>query len=1363
MAEIILSAVVGALFNRLSSVQLLNIASKAGIGDKIKIWSKNLSRIRAVLSDAEEKQFTNQYVKIWLDDLQDLAYDLDDIVDELEFEILRRNLTSKFQASTSKSIKFFSNFRVSNFSTRAIMFNFRFGSKIDQISSRLEKISIDKFALDLEEENKIGGIKHNITLTRKRFSTSLVESSSVYGRKEDLDEIIKLLLEDEVNAGQIGVIPILGMGGVGKTTLAQLVFNDEKVLNFFDLKLWACVSDVFDVLGVTKTILMSLTSISCEEEDLNTHQVQLKELLSGKRFLLVLDDVWDHDYEEWDVLRRPFLAGAPGSRIIVTTRSANVAKTMTRVQAHHLKQLGEDHCLTLLARHALERENFEEHLDLKETGEKIVKKCQGLPLAVKALGGLLRTKAHRDQWEDVLNSEMWDLSGSVLPALQLSYHHLPPHLKRCFAYCAVFSKGYEFSGNELIYLWMAVGLLPPSNSRIQAEEFGCEYVDDLLSRSFFHRPSGTGIGWFGMHDLINDLAQLVAGKLCFRLDQKLQVSEGIRHLSYSINRFEKYQRFMDLKEVENFRTFFPLKDRRLGSCYLSNKVLADFLPRLKCLRVLSLRGYDIIELPNSIGELKLLRYLDLSQTLIKQLPEQVCTLYNLQNLSVSGCMNLYMLPTDFGDIINLRNLDNSDTKQLQAMPRGINKLTNLQSMPNFVVNRNSGAKLRELKDLVHLTGQLALLGLQDVMDSRDAEEANLRLKQSVYNLELQWCYPWGGTSNNNEAHEADVLRRLQPHRNLRSLKIVRYGGLKFANWIGDPSFSEVASISLINCTSCTSLPPLGQLPKLKHLKIRGMYQVRSVGIEFYNDDHSSEPPFKSLETLTFEDMPEWKTWSHVSGSEEVGAQFPCLRELTIMKCSKLIRIPLLNLPSLCRLWLEECHAVVLKSLIGLTSMTDLRIFGVTKLTYLPEEFLQLCVALVTLWLGGCPQFVSLWENGVALQSLVSLKEVRIWKCPQLVSLGEEEQGFLGNLEFLLLEDCDNLLKLPSGMSSLTSLRSLTIRRCPKLESLLHTGGLVSLKYLSIVSCEKLVYFPVETNIFPMLRGLTIKDCKAMEYLPNYESDISLLQELEVVNCSSLRWWPVGKSSPALKKIKINCCGNFVPSISSVVGSFTSLIELQISNCDGLKSFPEIGWASTSNLKTLHIQDCKNLVHFCLDKLQSLVSLDYLGIINCPNLISFPEGNLPHNLNKLGIKGCGELLKPLSVWGLHRLTSLEFLFIDVGYSELISLSDKNDNDNQPLLPQTLKLFHIRGFRNLESISKDLQNLTSLVMLIIEDCPKLLSLADENMLSNLSSLEIANCPLLKQRCLPKDKGEYWPMIASIPQVKIDGHSIYELSIG
>ncbi|GLT39652.1 hypothetical protein SLA2020_138320, partial [Shorea laevis] len=593
VADAMLSSLFEHIFDGLfASSEFLNFARQEQVLFQLNKWEKLSPKIKAFLDDAEDKQTVSPAVKLWLSDLKDIVYDAEDVIDEIATEALRRRILGETQmtGTGNKVCRFFPNcFTGLNLSS--VRFSTRMGSKIEDITVRFEGMVEQMNVLNLFERSGEGRLKR--VREGLRSTSSLVDESRVYGREMDKHEIIQRLMNVEI--GEIGVVCVVGMGGVGKTTLAQLVYNDEKVENLFELRVWVCVSEDFDVVRVTKILLQAVTKEGCHSKgDLNSLQLMLREELSGKKFLIVLDDVWNENYERWDVLRRPFRAGAAGSKVLVTTRSERVASIMTTCGVHHLQALSDDACLSLFARHALGASNFDGHPILRGIGEEIVKKCKGLPLAAKTLGGLLRGKVNYDEWGDMLRSNIWDIpkeKGGIIPALKLSYHHLPSHLKRCFAYCAIFPKDYEFDKNELVLLWMAEGLIQEAKGEKQVWDLGLAYFHDLLSRSFFQR-SNSNKTLFVMHDLINDLAQSVAGDICFHFEDnlrdKLHASiEKLRHLSFTRRQYDIFRRFEAFDPAKSLRTFIalPIDTSSSTACfYLSKDVLQELVAELRYLR-----------------------------------------------------------------------------------------------------------------------------------------------------------------------------------------------------------------------------------------------------------------------------------------------------------------------------------------------------------------------------------------------------------------------------------------------------------------------------------------------------------------------------------------------------------------------------------------------------------------------------------------------------------------------------------------------------------------------------------------------------------------------------------------------------------
>ncbi|KAJ7982272.1 Disease resistance protein [Quillaja saponaria] len=1121
--------------------------------EKLKI---HLRLVDAVLDDAEEKGTKNKHVEKWLDELKDVIYDADDLLDKISTKA-RIGSESKVRTFISTSL---------NFSDRKLQ------SEISGVQDRLEFIFRQKDDLGLKE-----GVR--VTLSQKTPTTALVEGSEVFGRDADKEAIIKLLISDDHARGDhTCVIPIVGMGGVGKTTLAQLLYNDDRVNEKFDIKAWVYVSEDYDIFKVTKTIFELVTSQTCGSSDLNSLQYKLKERLMGKRFLFVLDDIWNENYVDWVDLQKPFQSGAQGSRIIVTTRNRQVASIMQTLAPHLLVQLSNEDCWSLFAKHAFDHKDPNANPILEEIGRKIVNKCNGLPLAAKTLGGLLRSTTDVKDWDNILKSDIWDLSNNesnILPALRLSYFHLPSHIKRCFAYCALFPKGYEFEKEKLILLWMAENLLQPGRNK-RIEDVGDGYFCELVSRSFFQQSSHDR-SCFLMHDLINDLAKFVSGKFSARLEDNNSIKDvetRIRYLSQVITHKFHHVDFRAFYKAIRLRTFLQLNLACL-SVNFSNKVSDDLLMKLRCLRVLTLVDAqdNDHELPNSIGKLRHLRFLDVSGTKINKLPESLCSLCNLQTLKAASCPNLTKLPRDMHKLANLRYLDIVGT-HLERMPSLLCKLTSLQQLSDFIVTiEHNRSSIGELGELSNLHGSLAIKNLENVVDANDAMEAKLREKKFLEDLSLEWGYD----TDDSQQKSNSVLDNLQPHTNLKELKILNYTGTEFPNWLGENSFCNLVSLFVMGCNNCQKLQPLGQLSSLKELRIKGFPQLVSVGSEFYGSSSSSAAfsPFASLEILRFEYMPAWEKWINDEIDNESCRPFQRLRELYIMGCPRLIGDLPDKLPCLMELVITDCKQLV-SSLPTAPALSALRIEDAGNLEFPVQE----------------PQCHQSLQSLKIFDSCVSLKSFPLNLFPRLKSL---ELSLCKNLESLTVSDGEE--------QQLTSLHSLYICKCRKFVSF-PNGGLPApnLTCFEVECCNNLELLPARMHILlPSLKELHLSRCPKIETFPDYEvSPLPVnLRSLEIRNCDKL-------------------IGN---RLAWNLSSLTSLEDLIIKGkCEDLESFPDDGLLPVP-LSKLEIGNFLSLKTLNSKGLRYLSSLKQLDISNCPKLESITEDGTPTSLIHLNIWNC----------------------------------------------------------------------------------------------------------------------------------------------
>ncbi|KAG6632452.1 putative disease resistance protein At3g14460 [Carya illinoinensis] len=1222
-AGLLLSPFLQVLFERVASREFLDFFRSRkldrGLLKRLEIL---LLSANVVLEDAEEMQFTKPMVKKWLGELKDAVYDAEDILDEIQTEVLRCKLDAEFQTIATKVRK--------TFSTSLNPFVREIEPKIKDVLETLDHIVKQKDAIGLKEG--VGGKSSGRSST-----TSLVKKSDIFGRTDDVEAIISLLLSDNVSGNELCLIAIVGMGGLGKTTLAQLVYNDDRMEGHFDFKAWVCVSDDFDVLKMTKTILVKLgLSINSDTKSLDWLQVTLQQTLKGKKFLLVLDDVWNKNYSEWEALSNPFRSGAKGSRVIVTTRDKRVASIMHSTAIYNLKKLQEEDCWSLFSKHAFHNGNRNSHPELEVIGRQLVKRCEGLPLAVKTIGALLWSELDIGEWNKIMMSEIWDLQSDIIPALRLSYKYLPLHLKHCFAYCSIFPKDYGFKKEELIFLWMAEGFLPQAKDKAM-EQIGDDYFTDLVSRSLFQQSS-ENTQKFGMHDLVNDLARFVSGQFTIRMEgeNSLKIVNKTRHLSFSQKSIGNIEMFGALHEAKGLRTFLPIRTYNMRR---SKELVHDLLPMLRCLRVLILpHSRNLTELPDLIGKMKHLRHLDVSWTSIRKLPDSICKLCNLQILKISSCENLTVLPRDIYKLANLRHLDFSSTP-IKEMPIQLGRLCCLQTLTKFIISAQSGAGIGELGKLANLGGKLLISNLQNVVSPVDALVASLNDKMYMEELTLEW-----DDDNNISECQRVVLDNLQPHVNLKRLSIIGYGGKSFSDWVGYHSFSNIASLYLFKCKHCSVLPPLGQLPSLRSLSIAQFDGIDAVDQDFYGNSSSSTKPFGALKVLKFIDMPKLEKWS-AFGAESEGGAFTDLEELEIVNCPKLTgelpihpsslsrlvikKCPLLvtSLPSaatLHQLELRDCNEALFKELP--TGLQKLAIEGFDTLESVPERLMDFSSCLERLEISGCHSLTSLSSGGLPS----TLKTLRITDCRQLElpmhwnnsflerlrlgnccdSLESFPLNLFSNLKSIELNGCRNLesVNVPQQVElDFVALSSMLIKNCPNFQSF-PNGGLSAPKLMSflVINCRSLTSLPDKMHILlPSLRQLYLENCPEVESFP--EGGLpSKLTYIDIINCDKLianrRGWGL-QNVPSIQVITIK------------------------GNCKDVEYFPEVGLLPT-NLVSLDIGNFPNMKSLDYKAFRHFTHLDRLWISSCPMLKFMLEEGLPASISILQINQCALLEKQL---------------------------------------------------------------------------------------------------------------------------------------
>lgn len=470
--EAVLSAFMQVLFEKFYTAAATELRSIRGVAKQLEGLTTTLSMIQALLEDAEEKQLTDKSVRIWLSNLKDVAYEMDELLDEYEAQHLRLEMEDRARKlkKANKVIGFLS----PSYFYEGLL-RYKAANRIKAIRNKLDNVARERDTLGLQ----ILGSRGRLEIAEPPQTSSLVDDLNVFGRHEDRENIVKKLLSNTNTSSRknFSILPIVGMGGIGKTTLAQIVYNDDRVKEYFQLRMWICVSENFDEMKLTKEVLQSALGGSLSTAtsgglsaamsgylstasgslyggtNMNLLQQELCDNLKGKRFLLVLDDVWNENPEKWERFCLTMQGAGEGSKIIVTTQNISVALVMGGLAPYYLKRLSNNDCWNLFRNYAFVDGNSSGHPNLVEIGMEIVKKLRGLPLAAKALGSLLYSKLEEEEWMNILRSEIWELpreKNHILPALRLSYKHLPPYLKQCFAFCSVFHKDYIFRKDKLV-------------------------------------------------------------------------------------------------------------------------------------------------------------------------------------------------------------------------------------------------------------------------------------------------------------------------------------------------------------------------------------------------------------------------------------------------------------------------------------------------------------------------------------------------------------------------------------------------------------------------------------------------------------------------------------------------------------------------------------------------------------------------------------------------------------------------------------------------------------------------------------------------------------------------------------------------
>ncbi|XP_025801246.1 putative disease resistance protein RGA4 isoform X2 [Panicum hallii] len=982
----------------------------------LRCLSETLPSMYSLIDRAEWRSHVPCVAQL-LPKLKDAVYDVEDILDEFRWYELKLAIEG-MATQMSPFTDFFQSVTQGNF------------SKVTDIQRRVNNLSRQLEKMDLHQATP------RFDKSVRPETTSFPTEQNLFGRDKEMNELIRLLgvhrngsiapskrkrtgsgivvsaeNYNEVAMACVPVLPIVGIGGVGKTSLVQRLCEHKQVTSHFDKNIiWICVSDDFDVKRITKELIQILSSREATTDNLDSlqHTDNLDSLqhtlatsMNQKKFLLILDDMWEDVLKEsggcWNRFCAPFMNAIQGSMMLVTTRSQKVADQVGTMVPFQLEGLKDHVFWEFFKLYVFGYDNSNNYPELERIGKQMLPKLRGSPLAAKTIGRLLQMNLDTTHWNSIHKSELWELrqeEADILPALRLSYIYLPFHLKRCFSFCALFPKDYIFEKHRISEIWVAEGLVEPQGD-IPILEIGCQYFEDLASRSFFqmvHR-------YYVMHDLMHDMAQLVSKDECFTIKNEsdfLKVPRSVRHLSILSSINSDNPKLLSLCKYKKLRTLIydgTVSDKTSASpmdCWCSE---------LQYIRLFSCASMR--ELPESISNMKHLRYLHISKACpFKSLPSGFYCLYNLQVMYARNC-EFKSFCNEF--VKRLTKLRRFITRRLQYHHGVASSLSLMgypgesfdfwiqpQKMQDFLTSDETGGSIRLKSMPVSRSSQCQSLNVIPTVLVEKNNDNTDSIFSSLTNITIEGCISL-----------TSLEQFLQPAY-LPAVKKIKIANCKSSRGLQVPSLKklelkesgnlgediECCSLNYLHLSysSLTSINlQLWSLPALKTLSITKCQYLAYIGESTTRDSSSSIRSIKSFSSLT---------------------------DLIISRCDNLVTFDDIlthdYVPVIERIQVDNCY---------------------NELRSLPGERFGTFSTLKALHIRSCPLLS--WQSGMALPS--SLRLLFIEFCGDLSAWFPSCLENLTSLESLQMVSCERIVSIP-GHSNLRSLRYLWIENCPHLVS-----------------------------------------------------------------------------------------------------------------------------------------------------------------------------------------------------------------------------------------------------------------------------------------------------------------------------------------
>ncbi|KAL5560123.1 hypothetical protein UlMin_036334 [Ulmus minor] len=698
------------LVEKLSSLLEKEANLLGGVRNEVAAAKDELERIKAFLRAADASEDEDEEIKVWVKQVREVAYDAEDILDEFlyRFGAHQRPGFYGYLIKMARTIK-------------TLKARRRIASELASIKTRVTSISdghqrYGQMLSRLEQGSSSSGSAGNNTLYELRSDARLLEEAQLVGMEHPKQKLKDYLFD---KSSSLGVVAVVGMGGLGKTTLVNQVYKDSEVNKHFQHRVWITVSQSFKLEELLKKIIQQLfESIRQSQpqgaQSNDSHELKeiIRDFLRERRFLVVLDDVWE--VQSWEALKYAFPHHNCGSRLLLTTRKTDVASTSTREfrgDSYHLQPLSKEESWNLFCEKTFQGP-CPSHLET--ISRNILKRCEGLPLGIVAISGVLSSKDinKTEEWNVVYRSLGAELEGnvklqSVKRILSLSFNDLPYNLKSCFLYLSLFPEDSTFYSFDIVSLWIAEGFVQEMKGRT-LEEVGKSYFNELLNRSLVQLAEERVVkelNVFKIHDLVRELVLAKAEDQNFAAivsAKNPRVPEKIRRLSMCTP-LENLQGDYNFSRLRSL-VFFPLEDDSASSFSMS----AFFNGGLRLLKVLNCKNFPNLErFPKGITKLYNLRFLSLEGTEVTSVPPSIGKLRNLVTLNLADT-HVEVLPVEILKLCRLRHVivfrslfndSRFDTYAGFKAPPGIETLTSLQTLT--IINASPGG--------VDLIGSLGML------------------------------------------------------------------------------------------------------------------------------------------------------------------------------------------------------------------------------------------------------------------------------------------------------------------------------------------------------------------------------------------------------------------------------------------------------------------------------------------------------------------------------------------------------------------------------------------------------------------------------------------------------------------------------